>query len=174
MVFENYPSDNAALTETIDGLQIAGIQIRDSAHYPLSLIMAPGEQIYLRLDYDLAHFERAAAEAIGTRLVRLLETAAAALEMPAHRLDILSSEERNRILKEFNDTRRPLPEERCRSGLKRKLLGRQTRKPQSLERTRSAIMNSTPEPIRSRAICVLAELSLVLVSACAWSVRQEC
>ena len=94
--------------------------------------------------------------------MRLLETAAAALEMPAHRLDILSSEERNRILKEFNDTTRLCLRRRCRSCLKRKLRGRQTRKPQSLERTRSAIMNSTPEPIRSR------------VSACSRIARIAC
>ena len=51
----------------------------------------------------------ASVEALAERLVRLLEAAVAAPERAIGRLDILCAAERHTILREWNDTARPIP-----------------------------------------------------------------
>ena len=82
LVFENYPVDRAGLAAaglgtTGNGLKLGQVQGRDATHYPLALIVQPGETLQLRLDYRPDLFERADVEAMGRRLIRLLEAAVA-------------------------------------------------------------------------------------------------
>ena len=53
-------------------------------------------------------FDRASIEALGERLIRLLEAAVAAPERAIGSLDILSGAERDTILREWNDTAHPI------------------------------------------------------------------
>ncbi|WP_327699030.1 non-ribosomal peptide synthetase [Streptomyces sp. NBC_00459] len=61
------------------------------------------------LEYSADLFDRATADAIGERLVRLLRAVAVAPDTPIGRIDILDTAERHRILTEWNA--RPLPTE---------------------------------------------------------------
>ena len=68
LVFENYPVDRAGLAAaglgtTGHGLKLGQVQGRDATHYPLALIVQPGETLQLRLDYRPDLFERADVEA---------------------------------------------------------------------------------------------------------------
>jgi len=83
-VFENYPIDPSILKRTFAGIRISKVEMRDGAHYPLSLMVAPGERLHVRLDYDPALFRREQAEAIGGQFVRLLQSAVDDLEIPWH------------------------------------------------------------------------------------------
>ena len=69
----------------------------------------PGERLQLRLDYRPDLFDRESIEALAQRLIRLLEAAVANPEQPIGSLDILSAAERHTILREWNDTARPIP-----------------------------------------------------------------
>ena len=108
VVFENYPVDEAALAHAGNGLQVTPIAGHDVSHYPLSLGAMPGEQLRLRLDYRPDLFDRASIEALGRRLIRLLEAAVREPERPIGRLDILDAAERQTLLREWNDTARPI------------------------------------------------------------------
>ena len=110
VVFENYPLDNAAWIEPVEELRLASIWTRDITHYPLSLKVVPGERLRLRVDYDAARIDRFIAENLTSRFVRLLNQAVATPDVPLYRLEIHSSQERQQILKDFNDTTHPLPE----------------------------------------------------------------
>ena len=64
LVFENYPVDRAGLAAaglgtTGNGLKLGQVHGRDATHYPLALIVQPGETLQLRLDYRPDLFERA-------------------------------------------------------------------------------------------------------------------
>ena len=61
------------------------------------------------LEYSTDLFDRPSAEAIAGRLIRLLEAMIAAPDQPIGCLDILSAAERHTILREWNDTARPIP-----------------------------------------------------------------
>ena len=61
------------------------------------------------LEYSTDLFDRASMEAMAARLVRLLEAALAAPDRAIGSLDILAPAERHTILREWNDTARPVP-----------------------------------------------------------------
>src|SRR5205823_4646616 len=69
---------------------------------------APGERLQLRLDYRADLFDRASVEALGWRLVRLLEGAVAGPDVAIGRLELLSAAERRQLLEEWNATDRVL------------------------------------------------------------------
>ena len=110
VVFENFLEECAACEQRGMSLRVSRLEGRDATHYPLSLIVVPGERLHLRLDYDPTRFSRQTAETIGGRFVRLLEAAAAYPDSPLHRLDVLDAAERQTLVKGFSATTRPLPE----------------------------------------------------------------
>ena len=99
VVFENYPIDDAHLTKAGGELQVRPVTGYDASNYPLSLAAIPGEQLGLRLEYRPDLFERGQIEALGGRLIRLLEAAVAEPERAIGRLDILGSAERQTLLR---------------------------------------------------------------------------
>src|SRR5207245_1668060 len=101
--FENYPAP-AGAGPGEEALQISPVAARDATHYPLTLAVAPGERMHLRLDYRPDLFEADFVEATAARLVRILHAAAATPDQVVARIDILSAEERRRLLVEANDT----------------------------------------------------------------------
>ncbi|WAU02222.1 non-ribosomal peptide synthetase [Streptomyces nigrescens] len=64
------------------------------------------------LHYSADLFEHATAEALTQRLLRLLTTAGAAPDTPIGAMELLSPQERVRILSGWNDTALPLPDDR--------------------------------------------------------------
>jgi non-ribosomal peptide synthase protein (TIGR01720 family) len=104
LVFENYPVDRAGLAAEAAGLRLAGVSGYDATHYPLSVVVQPGAELRLRLDYRPDLFDRDQIEVLGARLVRILEGAVADAERPLHLLPILSGSERATILEEWNAT----------------------------------------------------------------------
>ncbi|MFC4493028.1 amino acid adenylation domain-containing protein [Streptomyces ovatisporus] len=73
VVFENYPLDQAGLEQPVPGLRIEGIEGRDAAHYPLTLVAFAGEAgVALRFDYRPDVLDRGQAEQIASDLQRIL------------------------------------------------------------------------------------------------------
>ena len=72
LVFENYPVDRAGLAEAADGLRLGAVEGRDATHYPLTLLVQPGEHLQLRLDYRPDLIGEDEAETLAERLIRLL------------------------------------------------------------------------------------------------------
>ena len=110
MVFENYPVDRGVITKILSTLRVSEITGYDTAHYPLCLRAAPGRELYLRLDYRTDLFERESVEELGKRLVRILEAVVEDREQRIGSIDVLGKEERRRILEEWNDTGRVVPQ----------------------------------------------------------------
>ena len=116
LVFENYPLTSAdGATRPGDGardgdLRVMGTGGRDSTHYPLSLAVAPGRRLRLRLTYQPDLFDADAARAVVQRLVRVLEQIAAAPDLPIGRLEFLGPEERYELITGWNDTATPVRE----------------------------------------------------------------
>ncbi|MGW2231142.1 condensation domain-containing protein, partial [Streptomyces formicae] len=84
-VFENYPSGGGGGASSA-ALKVTRVDSQDANHYPLSLIGAPGERIWLRLDHRPDLYDEAAARQIMDRAVRALEAVAAAPESPVARI----------------------------------------------------------------------------------------
>src|ERR1700741_747505 len=57
LVFENYPLD-AKLTDPAGTIEVAGVSPYGVGHYPLALIVVPGERLTIHLAYDAARLTR--------------------------------------------------------------------------------------------------------------------
>jgi non-ribosomal peptide synthase protein (TIGR01720 family) len=57
-VFENYPVETNSVSADFAGLRLAAVSGDDATHYPLSLLVTPGEQLHLRIDYRPDLFDR--------------------------------------------------------------------------------------------------------------------
>ncbi|MEO3808651.1 non-ribosomal peptide synthase/polyketide synthase [Sphaerisporangium sp. B11E5] len=107
MVYQNYPGDPGGPLK-IPGLRSAMAGGGDAAHYPLTFVATPGEDMELRLEYRPDVFDRAAAETLVARLARLLEQIAADPGVRVCDLGLLTPEEERRVLRDWNATARPV------------------------------------------------------------------
>ena len=109
VVFENYPVDRSVLEEPAAGFRLISVEGHDATHYPLSLVAVPGKRLRLRFQYRPDLFEPPRIEAIGRRLMRLLEGVAADPNQRIGQIDILEQKERQQILVDWNDTACEVP-----------------------------------------------------------------
>ncbi|MFE2451816.1 amino acid adenylation domain-containing protein [[Kitasatospora] papulosa] len=109
VVFDNFPMHDYKV-DSPDGELEVGVTFRDSAHYPLTLAVEPGERLALRLHYrpDLFTADRAAE--LADRLVLLLEQVAENPDRPLSALTLLSPEQHDRVVRTWNATAVELPE----------------------------------------------------------------
>ncbi len=112
LVFENYPVGES-LAQQGQSLKISDVRSFEKTNYPLTVVAAPGRQIMLQIAYDVPRFE---PDAIQRMLHHLRSALRAALEDSDQRLSqiqILSNEERQRLLVEWNGTDAKLPQNQC-------------------------------------------------------------
>jgi amino acid adenylation domain-containing protein len=85
---------------------------KDIRHIPVNLLFSfnrEGETIDCTVTYNSSLYEKASVERITAHLARLVEQAITGMDAPLSQLDILSDEEKTRLLEVFNDTRRQYP-----------------------------------------------------------------
>ncbi|WP_425585894.1 condensation domain-containing protein, partial [Streptomyces thioluteus] len=96
---ENFPADRGTSADRRPaGLRIAATEGRDATHYPLSLAVAPGDVLKLRLDYRTDRFDHDAVTAVAGRLVRLLTAVAEDADRRVGSVGLLSADERERVV----------------------------------------------------------------------------
>ncbi|MEU5163243.1 amino acid adenylation domain-containing protein [Streptomyces sp. NPDC020875] len=105
IAFENYPVDREGIVEAnaSAGFTIDGIRPFAGSHYPLSL-NASDPYLRLSLDYQNNLYDRAEAETIAARLVRVLEQIRTDPAVPVGAVDVLTDQEREWSLNGVNDT----------------------------------------------------------------------
>ncbi|MEV7463438.1 amino acid adenylation domain-containing protein [Streptomyces rubiginosohelvolus] len=109
-VFENYLVDTGAEEQAAGeakefaGLRVEAVTGRDATHYPLTLVAAPGPDggPVLRLRYRADALSAADAARVAARLRRAVEEFTADPHRPLPRTDLLTLEERDRVLRVFN------------------------------------------------------------------------
>ncbi|MEU7575985.1 amino acid adenylation domain-containing protein [Streptomyces sp. NPDC041068] len=111
VLYENYPLPPAGPIPGPDTVSLspAGAS-RDASHYPLTLVAVPGgDRMRFKLDHRPDLFDRAAAESILARFVRVLERIAADPSARVGDIDVLDRAERTRVVERWNATGRPVP-----------------------------------------------------------------
>ncbi|MFG1604806.1 amino acid adenylation domain-containing protein, partial [Actinoplanes sp. NPDC049265] len=99
-VFENYP---------LGAGENVNAEVRDCAHYPLTLTARPGQRMHLDLEYRGDLFDAAAAETLLDRLTRVLTAICDMPNAPLAAIEVLGPAERDTILRDWNDTAAPVP-----------------------------------------------------------------
>jgi amino acid adenylation domain-containing protein/non-ribosomal peptide synthase protein (TIGR01720 family) len=109
VAYENYPFDPGSWEELAPGLRVTGVEGYDATHYPLALMAIPGRCLTLEFRYRSDVVDEVAAQAMLVRLVRLLEAVVADPDQPVGRIELLTPEERQQLLVDYNKTTRPVP-----------------------------------------------------------------
>ncbi|MFM8333523.1 MAG: condensation domain-containing protein, partial [Candidatus Methylumidiphilus sp.] len=109
VVYQNYPFERRRPGEPGIGLGVGEPEIRNSTHYPLTLILTPGARLSLSLLYRPDLFSAEDAAALLGRLQLILAQLATAPELPVHRLDLLTAAERHTLLADRNATAAAVP-----------------------------------------------------------------
>ncbi|MEU8878376.1 condensation domain-containing protein, partial [Streptomyces javensis] len=99
VVFENYPLGAGARAQAARaGLRLTATDGQDATHYPLAVVVVPGEEMRLRLGYRPDVFEAPAMRTVAQRLVRVLEAIVDDPGQNVDRIDVLSDDERKRLV----------------------------------------------------------------------------
>ena len=72
LVYENYPIDPSAFMNVAD-LAVSDFTSREYNHYPLSVQAVPGNELELRVEFDVEVFTKARIEKLADRFRRVLE-----------------------------------------------------------------------------------------------------
>ncbi|MFJ9381828.1 amino acid adenylation domain-containing protein, partial [Streptomyces sp. NPDC101455] len=114
--FENYPDQ--ALVQggragqyagEDEGLRAGTNYGRDQSNYPLGVIASSAHELVVRLSYDRAHYDDEAVERLAGHLGTVLEAIAADTGQHVGDLPVLTADEHERLLREWNDTAVALP-----------------------------------------------------------------
>lgn len=105
LVFENYPSDHPSSSVTPDLEAFPAVSHLSRTNYPLVLLVMPGDKLRLQIVFDTNRFESEQVERLLGHLVMLLEEIAKASDdKKLSQFSLLGSEERDRLLRRWNDT----------------------------------------------------------------------
>jgi amino acid adenylation domain-containing protein len=104
LVVENYP-DNDYLGYDLDGLSVGNIHNRGYSHYPLALLVLPGDTITLLIENRGAIDD---AQALAQSLAGIIKTLARQPELPVAALPLWTDADRA-LVETVNATARPLP-----------------------------------------------------------------
>ncbi|HEV2679567.1 MAG TPA: amino acid adenylation domain-containing protein, partial [Rhodanobacter sp.] len=112
MVFENFPVDAAAANAQGEAMRIVFHSHHggDSTHYPLGLLVAPGERIKLGFSYRPDVYGEADIHRFAASYTRILEAMAERPQQVVGRIDLLESASRQQMLHDWNATALPVPD----------------------------------------------------------------
>ncbi|HVH45838.1 MAG TPA: amino acid adenylation domain-containing protein [Labilithrix sp.] len=111
-VFENYPVDESVRTSDMP-LEIVDFQGWETTNYPLNLVVGPGREVMIRLNYDTARFDERTIGDLSKHLARLIDAIIEDPERPVGALSMLSPDERKQLLVQWNETAADFPREAC-------------------------------------------------------------
>ena len=105
--YNNYALDRFVQERTGD-LKVSNVNFQEGSHYPITVLIDPGDEIRIRIKYDCTRFDGAMIDRIKNHLQIILEQMAAQPDQPLSAISLLTPEEKQELLVEFNDTDAPL------------------------------------------------------------------
>ncbi|MET8074608.1 amino acid adenylation domain-containing protein, partial [Streptomyces sp. NPDC005271] len=108
VVYESYPEGPGSSRE-LGAARIVGGGGEEAAHYPLTLVVSPSEELELQFDYRPDVFDEAAVRTLAERVRRVLRQVAADPGVPVSQLDAVDEAERHQVVHGWNDTAQSLP-----------------------------------------------------------------
>ena len=107
MAFENYPIADQiqGAQDQIDGLNVSGIEIVEQPNYDLWIIVMPGDQIKIKFGYNANVYNSEIIERVSTHFSNIIGQVATCGNVLVNGIDLVTPEEKKKILFEFNDTR---------------------------------------------------------------------
>ncbi|MFC9789364.1 amino acid adenylation domain-containing protein [Rhodococcus sp. NPDC127528] len=97
VVFENYPIGEGAVADPTGRLEITGITFQENPPYPVTLIVAPGDELRLEVKYQTSVVDSATATSLAHGMVAFLGELLRGGEQPISGLALVSDREREEL-----------------------------------------------------------------------------
>jgi amino acid adenylation domain-containing protein/non-ribosomal peptide synthase protein (TIGR01720 family) len=115
LVFENFPVDHSLAQRVSDStsLRIKNSKVLERINYPLTVDIRNGNQMSFKIMYDSTRFP---ADSVNAMLGHLMHLLAELSSGPTRRLslvEMLTEYERQQVVREWNQTEHPYPDDRC-------------------------------------------------------------
>ncbi|WP_410664996.1 amino acid adenylation domain-containing protein [Amycolatopsis sp. lyj-84] len=104
LVVQNYPLDGESVRAASGELDLRSVTASDDTHYPLALVVEPGDRLRVTWKYAENAFEPGEIERLAERFTRICRALAADPGAPVGDIDVLSGAERHELLVTANDT----------------------------------------------------------------------
>ncbi|CAG0933459.1 partial surfactin family lipopeptide synthetase A, partial [Thermoflexales bacterium] len=108
LVFENYPGD-AAVEQAGQRLAIHDVQMVEQTNYPLTIVVMPGSELKIKINYVPSRFDEATIERMAGHFQALLEEIVADPRQRLSELSLLTEAEQRQMLVEWNATETAYP-----------------------------------------------------------------
>ncbi len=102
LVFENYLNSTSEGSDS--GVSLSEVQAVEQTNYPLTLVVAPGDELALKLIYEQGRFDSEAIVKVLEQMSQVLHALTAQAEQPLTTLSFITDEERHKLLVEWNAT----------------------------------------------------------------------
>jgi amino acid adenylation domain-containing protein/non-ribosomal peptide synthase protein (TIGR01720 family) len=113
LVFENYPVDRTLREAAGEALGIGVVHNYERTNYPLTLVVAQGAELSLRLDFDGRRSSPALVRRLLGHLSQLLAGLAADPSVRLRDLPLVTDAEQRQLILEWNDTTAAYPDQAC-------------------------------------------------------------
>ena len=121
MIFENYPLHREVKNEhpehTGIGFIIEDLKLEEQTNYDFNLVIMPGKSFSVTFNYNASVYDKDIIAGIGSHLNRVIEQVLANPGILVNKLEVITREEKQRILYDFNNTRTDYPGEKTIHGL---------------------------------------------------------
>jgi amino acid adenylation domain-containing protein len=112
VALDNYPQDYTAGLD-LGGLSIGELNSRGASHYPVTLVVVPGDRLTVRLHYRPDMLDGADVRTWLARLVRFFELVATDPDRRLRDIPPIEDTERDRLLEAWAGARTPVPAGKC-------------------------------------------------------------
>ncbi len=111
MVFENYPSVKSSAGENT-GLKISGLKAVERTNFPFTILISPSDEVSIKIAYEVTKFESNFINQVLSNFKALLEEISDNPSIKISDLSLLSRDEKNKILFEWNNTDTDFPSDK--------------------------------------------------------------
>ncbi|UCH94058.1 MAG: amino acid adenylation domain-containing protein [Candidatus Aminicenantes bacterium] len=121
LVFENYPIHQQVKNTKEQGtaldLRLEDIKVLEQTNYHFNIIIIPGESILLKLSYNVLIYDRTLIKRVGGHIKKILRQVTDNPTLALKEIEILTAEEKQQIVFDFNRTDVSYPEDKLVHGL---------------------------------------------------------
>ncbi|HEY2491658.1 MAG TPA: amino acid adenylation domain-containing protein [Paenibacillus sp.] len=107
--FQNYPVSAEVLDKSDEPFHISDLEDFEQTHYDFNLIMMPNDGLKVKFKYNAALYDHAMMDRLFQHYEQVLNTVSQNAEVLIRDISIVTIEEHNQILHEFNDTQSEYP-----------------------------------------------------------------
>ncbi|HEL8554045.1 TPA: amino acid adenylation domain-containing protein, partial [Legionella pneumophila] len=123
-VFENYPIVKLSKEDNLSSLSLKNVIAKEQTNYGLTIVVTPGESLRICFDYDTGIYEEADILCLKNHFSQMLFSLITNPNQCVSDYSMLSAEERQRLLIDWNKTERAYPQDKTVHGLFEEQVGR--------------------------------------------------